>query len=125
MASPQHPVARTPVVSLAVSVAVAVVSAVAGLCAGLVSRGAWRPGSVTIPWGLALAVMGSVALVVVARAVAGRSSGFLAAAAWVAAVASTLVWHPGGDYLFANDALGISFLLLATGAVLVTAGWGG
>jgi hypothetical protein len=108
-----------------VAVAVAVVSVVVALCAGLVSREAWRPASGTIPWGLALSVVGSVALVVVTRAAAGRAYGFVSAAAWIAAIAATLVWHPGGDYLFANDALGISFLLVATAAVLVAAGWGG
>jgi hypothetical protein len=113
--------------------AVLVISALVALCAGLVSRSAWRPGSVglpwdrlaiTVPWGLVLAVAGSVSLVVIARALAGRAFGFIAAAGWVGGVAATLVWHPGGDYLFANDALGISFLLVATGAVLVAAGWG-
>lgn len=104
--------------------AVATLSSLVAICAGLVSRGAWRTGALTVPWGLALGVAGSVAVVVIARAFAGRGVGFAAAAGWVGGVAAVLVWHPGGDYLFANDILGVGFLLGATGAVLAAAGWG-
>ncbi len=103
---------------------VVVASVLVALCAGLVSRGVWRTGIVSVPWGLVLGVAGSVAVVVIARILIGRGFGIIAAAGWVGAIAATLIWHPGGDYLFANDGLGISFLLLATGGVLVAAGWG-
>jgi hypothetical protein len=101
------------------------VSASVAICAGLVSRGAWRPSAVTLPWGLVLAIAGSASLIVVTRTFAGRGPGLVAAGGWLLGVAVVLLWHPGGDYLFADDALGYGFLLGATGAVLVVAGWGG
>jgi hypothetical protein len=112
-------------VTVAAGAGLTLVSAVVAICAGLVSRGAWRPNGVTLPWGLALAMAGSVSLVVVTRLVAGRRPGLLAAGGWLLGVAVVLFWHPGGDYLFANDGPGYLFLLGGTVAVLVSAGWGG
>jgi hypothetical protein len=100
-------------------------SAVVAVCAGLVSRCVWRPPAISVPWGFGLAVVGSVSLIVVSRLLAGRRAGVVAAGGWLLGVAVVLLWHPGGDYLFANDALGYSFLLGATVAVLVAAAWGG
>lgn len=111
--------------SFVAGVALVLGSAIVAMCAGFVSRGAWRPGVVTVPWGLGLGVVGSVALVVVTRILAGRGAGYVAAGGWVLGVGVVLFWHPGGDYLFAGDGLGYSFLLGATVAVLLTAGWGG
>lgn len=105
--------------------AFALASTVVAICAGLVSRSAWRPSAVTVPWGLVLGVAGSVSLIVVTRVLAGRRSGLVAVGGWLLGIAIVLFWHPGGDYLFANDALGTTFLLGATVAVLVAAGWGG
>jgi hypothetical protein len=113
------------VTTVAAGVGLLAVSAVVAVCAGLVSRSAWRPSGVTVPWGLALAIVGSISLVVVARLFLGRLPGLAAAGGWLLGVALVLFWHPGGDYLFANDALGYAFLLGGTVAVLVTAGWGG
>ncbi len=106
-------------------VALVVGSSVVAICAGLVSRSAWRPSHVTVPWGLVLSVAGSVSLIVVTRIAAGRRPGYLAAGGWLLGVGAVLFWHPGGDYLFADDGLGYGFLLGATIAVLVAAGWGG
>jgi hypothetical protein len=111
--------------TFAAGAALVLASAVVAICAGFVSRGAWRPSVVTVPWGLGLSVAGSVSLIVVTRLVAGRGAGYVAAAGWVLGVGFVLFWHPGGDYLFAGDGLGYSFLLGATVAVLLTAGWGG
>jgi Family of unknown function (DUF6113) len=105
-------------------VALAVVSGLVAICAALVSRGAWRSSTVTLPWGLVLGVAGSVSLVVVTRLAAGRRPGLVAAGGWLLGIALVLLWHPGGDYLFANDGLGYGFLLGATLSVLLTAGWG-
>jgi hypothetical protein len=113
------------VVIVAACAVLTLVSAVVAICAGLVSRSAWRPNGVTVPWGLALALGGSVSLVVVTRVIAGRRPGLLAAGGWLLGVAVVLFWHPGGDYLFANDGPGYLFLLGGTIAVLVAAGWGG
>lgn len=112
------------VVTVAACAVLTMVSAVVAICAGLVSRSAWRPNGITVPWGLALALGGSVSLVVVTRVIAGRRAGLLAAGGWLLGVAVVLLWHPGGDYLFANDGPGYLFLLGGTIAVLVAAGWG-
>ncbi len=119
------PQPQTPRVSIGVAGAVALTSAVTAVCAGLVSRGAWRASQVTVPWGLALSVAGSVSLVVLVRTLTGRGLGLVAAVGWVCGIGAVLFWHPGGDYLFATDGLGVSFLLGATGAVFAAAGWGG
>jgi hypothetical protein len=124
MASPQHPGPSSAPASLALGAAVVVVAAVVAVCASLVSRGVWRTPPVTLPWGLVLATAGSVALVVIARTLGGRGLGLAAGVGWVGGIAATLVFHPGGDYLLASDALGISFLLVATGGVLLASGWG-
>ena len=113
------------VLTVAACAVLTLVAAVVAVCAGLVSRSAWRPNGVTVPWGLALAIGGSVSLVVVTRVIAGRRPGLLAAGGWLLGVAAVLFWHPGGDYLFANDGPGYLFLLGGTVAVLVSAGWGG
>jgi uncharacterized membrane protein YgdD (TMEM256/DUF423 family) len=115
----------TSAVTVVGGVALLVGSAVVAICAGLVSRSAWRPSHVTVPWGLVLGVAGSVSLIVVTRLSAGRRPGYLAAGGWLLGVGAVLFWHPGGDYLFADDGLGYGFLLGATIAVLVAAGWGG
>ncbi len=112
------------VVSVIAGLALAVVAGLVAICAALVSRSAWRPGDLTLPWGLALGIAGSVSLVLIARSIAGRGPGFVAAAGWVVGVGLVLFWSPGGDFLFANDLLGQGFLLLATVAVLAAAGWG-
>jgi hypothetical protein len=124
MASPQHPGSSSPLASVALGIAIAVVAALVAICASLVSRGAWRTGLVTVPWGLVLATAGSVALVVIARTLGGRGPGLAAGVGWIGGIAATLVFHPGGDYLLASDALGLSFLLVATGSVLLASGWG-
>lgn len=36
-----------------------------------------------------------------------------------------LFWHPGGDYVFASDGLGLTFLLAGPVAVTATALWAG
>jgi hypothetical protein len=113
------------VLTVAACAVLTLVSAVVAICAGLVSRSAWRPNGFAVPWGLALAIGGSVSLVIVTRVLAGRRPGLLAAGGWLLGVAVVLLWHPGGDYLFANDGPGYLFLLGGTVAVLVAAGWGG
>jgi hypothetical protein len=113
------------VVTVAACAVLTLVSAVVAICAGLVSRSAWRPDGVTVPWGLALAIGGSMSIVIVTRVIAGRRPGLLAAGGWLLGVAVVLLWHPGGDYLFANDGRGYLFLLGGTVTVLVAAGWGG
>ena len=107
------------------AVVVAASGVVVSLCAGLVSRGVWRSEVASFPWGLVLGIAGSVGAVVLARAAGGRRLGIVAAAAWLLGIALVLFWHPGGDYLFANDGLGLTFLLGGPVAVTAAAAWTG
>lgn len=110
--------------SLAVHLLVTIAALVVAILAAWVSRAVWRPGPLSIPWGLALGVAGSGSAVCLARAVA-RSLGFAVAAGWIVGLALLLAGGPGGDLIVIADTLGYAFLALATGAVLVAAGWGG
>lgn len=90
----------------------------------LVSRFAWRPGPVTVPWGLVLAVAASLSVVLIARAFS-RGMAFVAAAGWILGTGIVLSGRPEGDYVFAQDALGIGYLLVGTVAVISAAAAGG
>ena len=96
-------------------------SLLVSLCAGLVSRAVWRTGSLTLPWGLLLSIAGSVCVVGLARAIGGRRLGIAAGASWLCGIGVVLFWHPGGDYVFASDGLGLTFLLAGPVAVTATA----
>jgi len=110
--------------SFAVHLLVAAAALVVAILAAWVSRAVWRPGPLPIPWGLALGVAGSGAAVWLARA-AARSLGFTVAAGWIVGLAVLLAGGPGGDLIVIADTLGYTFLVVATGAVIVAAGWGG
>jgi hypothetical protein len=91
--------------------------------ASLVSRMCWRPELVTVPYGLALAVAGSMAVVVLAGAVS-RGFGLLAAAGWILGLGFVVNGTSGGSFIIAGDALGWAFLVLGTVATVGTALWG-
>ncbi len=109
---------------LVTAAVVAALSVGVAVLAGLLSRAAWRPGDIVVPWGLLLGVGASVATVVLARG-GTRALGFAAAGGWVAGLAALLNGRPEGDYVIAGDLLGKAFLLVATVSVLVTAMWPG
>ncbi len=109
---------------VAAHVVVAVLAVVVAVLAAWVSRAVWRPGPLSIPWGLALSVVGSASAVWLARARV-RTLGLAAAGGWVVGLAVMLAGGPGGDVLVIADPLGYAFMFVATGAVVVTAGWGG
>lgn len=110
--------------TLAAGVGVVVASVLAAVLAGLVSRAAWRWSGQLVPWGLVLGVGASAAAVVLARSVS-RGMGIAAAAGWGLGLLLLLAGRPEGDYVVASDGLGEAFLVLATGAVLVSAAWRG
>jgi hypothetical protein len=95
---------------------------VAGFAA-LESRIAWRPGTLMLPWGGLLAVGASVAVVLVARTV-GRGAGLAAAAGWILGTGLILGGRPEGDYVFAQDTLGLGYLLICTVLVISAAAGG-
>lgn len=106
---------------LAVALPVAAGGFVTAILAAVVSRAAWRPDGLTLPWGLVLGVVGSVAIVVLARAIS-RGHGLVAAVAWVVGLGYLMVPRP--QFVIANDALGWGFIVVGTVAVLVVAMWG-
>lgn len=120
----EHPVgARMRARGVAWHLLVAVAAVTVAIMAALVSRAMWRPGLTSVPWGMTLGVAGSASAMWLARAMA-PSLGFAAAAGWIVGLAVLLTGGPGGDLLVIADTLGYAFMLLATGAVIVTAGWG-
>ncbi len=104
-----------------VALVVALLGAMSAVFAAVVSRHAWRPDELMLPWGLVLSVAGSVSVVFAARSL-GKAQGFIAAAGWILGLLLVLGGR-GGDIVVAGDLLGYAFLLGATGMVLVTAGW--
>jgi hypothetical protein len=102
---------------LATVVVIALAGLVVGVCAAWVSRAVWRVGGLTLPWGLAVSLIGSMSFVVLARE-ARRTAALVAAVSWFAGVVALLV---RGDTVVAGDGLGIAFLVLVTGGVMVAA----
>jgi hypothetical protein len=82
-----------------------------------------RPG-VTVPYGLVLSAAASMGVVVLARAVS-RVVGLVAAAAWLVALGFVMNGTSGGGFIIADDALGWSFLVIDTAAVIGAALLGG
>ncbi len=111
-------------VLLAVAVGTGALSLVVAVLAALVSRMVWRPGSFVVPWGLGLSVVASVVVVLVARTYR-RGMAFVAAGVWVIATGLVLAGRPEGDYVFAQDGLGLGYLLVAAVAVISAASAGG
>jgi hypothetical protein len=101
--------------------AVGVVGVLVGICAAWVSRAVWRVGGASLPWGLLVSLAGSVSLVVLAREVR-RIAPLVAVASWFVGVVLVLV---RGDTVVAGDGLGVAFLVICTGCVLVAATVGG
>jgi hypothetical protein len=91
---------------------------VIAFCAGWVSRAVTDLGPVSLPWGLALASLSAVSLVVLSAEL-GRGPAFGAVLGWATGVVLWLV-RPG-EAVIASDALGYAFLLLPTAVFLVAA----
>jgi hypothetical protein len=98
-----------------------VVAVLAGVCAGWVSRAVWRVGDAAIPWGLGVALAGSVGLVALAGSIR-RRGGLVAVIGWFGGVVALLV---RGDTILAGDGLGTAFLIVVTAAVILAATVGG
>ena len=114
-------VVRTRGGRFAASIVVVVLAAGVGVLSTVVSRLAWRPWAyLTVPWGLALGTLASAGIVVLAGGIA-RPLAFLAAAGWVAGVGLVVAGRPEGDFVLAQDWLGIGYLAVATAAVLGSA----
>src|SRR6478735_11086994 len=97
--------------SVAIGVAFLVAGFVTAPIASLVSRMCWRPGAVTIPYGLVLAAAASMSLVLLAREVS-RAHALAAAGGWIVALGFVVNGTSGGSFLIAGDALGWGFLAL-------------
>ena len=105
-------------------VALATLALVTAPVAALVSRMCWRPGLVTVPYGLVQSVTASMGVVILAGAVS-RGYGALAAAAWIIGLVFVVNGTSGGSFVIASDALGWGFLILGTLGTLGAAMWGG
>jgi hypothetical protein len=112
------------VLSAVLGVALALVALVTAPLAALVSRMCWRPGPVTVPYGLALSLAGSMGVILLAGAVS-RGYAILAAAAWILGLVFVVNGTSGGSFVIAGDALGWSFLVLGTVVTIGTSLWGG
>jgi hypothetical protein len=110
--------------TVAVGVVVAAVAFATAPLAALVSRMCLRPGAVTLPYGLLLSAAASLAVVVLARAL-WRTYALVAAAAWLVALGFVVEGTSGGGFVVADDALGWSFLIVDTAAVIGAALVGG
>jgi hypothetical protein len=97
---------------------IAVVGVLVGVCAAWASRAVWRVGGLSLPWGLAVSLIGSMSFVVLARQAGRASAALVAAVSWFAGVVALLV---RGDTVVAGDGLGIAFLLVCTGGVMAAA----
>lgn len=86
----------------------------AGLLTGLaglpVSRAATVAGSVAWPWGLALALAGTVCVFVGGRALAGPSGLVGAAAGWLVPLVLVALYRPGDDDIIGQDWIGLVYL---------------
>ncbi len=109
--------AATAVVLGGLSVGVAILSAV-------VSRLIWRPDVVSLPWGLVLGVAASASIVLVGRLLS-RGLGLAAAGGWIVGTGLVLAGRPEGDYLLAQDGLGLGYLLVSVAVVISVASFGG
>lgn len=99
------------------AIGVAVLSAV-------VSRFIYRSDQVSVPWGLALGVAASASIVLIGRLLA-RGLGFAAAGGWIIGTGLVLAGRPEGDYLLAQDGLGLGYLLASVAVVIGVASFGG
>lgn len=83
------------------------VGLVYGILGTVGHRHAWQVGEVSIPWGLALALVGVAALLVGIRLVAGgRAASAAAAAGVVASVAVLSLPGPGGSVMVLSGPIG-------------------
>jgi hypothetical protein len=112
------------VMTVAVGIFFGIVAAAVAVLSALVSRMVWRPDSHAVPWGLALSVAASVAVVLLAR-VFSRGIGLATAGVWIVATGLVLAGRPEGDYVFAQDGYGLGYLLISAVAVISAAAAGG
>lgn len=117
-------VAPTSALGVLLAVVLALVALVTAPTAALVSRMAWRPDLVTVPYGLVLGVGASIGVVLLAGAVT-KAYGLLAAAAWLVGLAFVVKGTTGGSFVIAGDGLGWAFLLAGTVGTIGAALWGG
>lgn len=122
-AAPPAGLAAHRAVRVVAGVVVVLVSAVVAVLAAIVSRMIWRNDVLSLPWGLVLAVAASTLVVLAARTWLDGLA-FVAAGAWIVVTGLVLSGRPEGDYLFAQDGLGLGYLGLATVGVMGAAALG-
>lgn len=98
------------VTGVVAGVAAGVLGFVVALLGLLVHRDEARVASVGVPWGVALCLVTSFAVVCAAGALSGAPAAACAAAGWVGCLLLALRGRPEGDYLLAADAVGQGFV---------------
>ncbi len=116
------PRSRTGLAATAVVLGLASVGVAA--LSGVVSRLIYRTDQFSVPWGLALGVAASASIVLIAR-ILSRGLGFAAAGGWIIGTGLLLAGRPEGDYLLAQDGLGLGYLLASVAVVISVASFGG
>jgi hypothetical protein len=89
-----------------------------------IHREVWRPGSLTLPWGLLLGLATSLACGVAAAILAGRRLGGMSfTVGWIAVLFLALQGRPEGDFVVAADPLGWAFLAIGVTSMGLLLGW--
>lgn len=115
---------RSRVTLVVLALVVAAMSVGVAALAALVSRLAWRLGDAVVPWGLLLGVAASASIVLLSRAYS-RGLGLAAAGGWIVGTGLVLGGRPEGDYVLAQDAIGLGYLLVSAVVVISAAAAGG
>lgn len=110
-------------VSILLGVGFAVLAVATALASALVARMIWRPGPISVPYGLVLALAATSSLVLAARTISKRLA-IVTAIAWMVGLGYVVKGTGGGSFLIADDVLGWAFIMLGTAAALLPAAWG-
>lgn len=98
---------------------VGVVTAVAGT---LVSRASAPIGSMTLPWGLVLTLVTTLAVARAGATLAGFGGAVAVGAGWFVTVGTFVLVSPGGDQLVGSDWTGLAFMglgVIVVGVVVI------
>jgi hypothetical protein len=114
------------VVAAATGLGAALLGACVDVLALAIHREVWRPGSLTLPWGLVLGLATSLACGAAAAMLVGRRLGGVSyALGWVAVLFVALQGRPEGDFVVAADPLGWAFLAIGVTSMGLLLGWAG
>jgi hypothetical protein len=88
----------------------------------LVARAGATIGSTSLPWGLVLTLVTTVAIARAGASIAGFGGAVAVAVGWFATVGTFALVSPGGDQLIGSDWTGVGFMglgVVGVGAVVI------